>query len=144
LISMGVFGHTLITAFFVLGVIWLAVLSGSFHKALAIFAGLAVVTVALAVLALHSQSTHVESAASVVSRDDEYIPPPPDYLPTRMAEHWSESVRYLRANPKHTDQQLLKNEFDQEYGTSGLAAWVLSGGHGTPPHFAPLESQRSW
>jgi hypothetical protein len=49
---MSAFGDTIITSLVVIGMMWIAVLSASFRQALAIFAGLATVTVVLAVLAL--------------------------------------------------------------------------------------------
>jgi hypothetical protein len=51
-VAMSAFGDTIITSLVVVGMIWIAVLSASFREALAIFAGLAAVTVALSVLAL--------------------------------------------------------------------------------------------
>ena len=49
---MSAFGDTIITSLVVVGMIWIAVLSASFREALAIFAGLAAVTVVLSVIAL--------------------------------------------------------------------------------------------
>jgi len=68
---MTTFGDTIITSLVVVGMIWIVVLSASFREALAIFAGLAVVTVALSVFALGPSSKHVMSAVPAASHDEQ-------------------------------------------------------------------------
>jgi hypothetical protein len=68
---MTAFGDTIITSLVVIGMIWIVVLSASFREALAIFAGLAVVTVVLSVFALGPSSKHVVSAVPAASLDEQ-------------------------------------------------------------------------
>ena len=68
---MTTFGDTIITSLVVVGMIWIVVLSASFREALAIFAGLAVVTVVLSVFALGPSSKHVMSAVPAASHDEQ-------------------------------------------------------------------------
>src|SRR5215472_12837056 len=68
---MTTFGDTIITSLVMVGMIWIVVLSASFREALAIFAGLAVVTVVLSVFALGPSSKHVMSAVPAASHDEQ-------------------------------------------------------------------------
>jgi hypothetical protein len=61
---MSAFEDTIITSLVVVGMIWIAVLSASFREAVAIFAGLAVATVILSVLALSPWSVKLLLATS--------------------------------------------------------------------------------
>jgi hypothetical protein len=67
---MTAFGDTIITSLVVVGMIWIVVLSASFREAFAIFAGLAVVTVALSVFALGPSPKHVASVVPAASHDE--------------------------------------------------------------------------
>jgi hypothetical protein len=60
-VAMSAFGDTIITSLVVIGMIWIAVLSASYREALAIFAGLAVVTVVLSVFALSPWSVKLST-----------------------------------------------------------------------------------
>jgi hypothetical protein len=71
---MTAFGDTIVTSLVVVGMIWIVVLSASFREALAIFAGLAVVTVVLSVFALGPSSKQVVSAVPAASHDEQSIP----------------------------------------------------------------------
>jgi hypothetical protein len=61
---MSAFGDTIITSLVVVGMIWIAVLSASFREAVGIFAGLAVATVVLTVVALSPWSVKLLLAPS--------------------------------------------------------------------------------
>ena len=71
---MTAFGDTIITSLVVVGMIWIVVLSASFRETLAIFAGLAVVTVVLSVFALGPSSKHVVSAVPAAAHDEQSAP----------------------------------------------------------------------
>jgi hypothetical protein len=82
-VAMGALGPTLITSLVVLGMIWIAVLSASFREALAIFAGLAVVSVVLSVLALGPslQSIRSRLAAPSVPHEENIHVTAPNFDP---------------------------------------------------------------
>jgi hypothetical protein len=71
-VAMSAFGDTIITSLVVIGMIWIAVLSASFREALAIFSGLAAVTVVLSVFALNPWSVKL-SAVPAVSHNEQSV-----------------------------------------------------------------------